>query len=881
MIFPGFTGIIGMKADSGKWISPAVVTSKKSRRVAIIYTSEHACLDSAGRFCSDVYYKESFNGGEDWVTAGSFAAFPGTNITNYTSSDQVRAFGDVMGVYDENDSLVISYLQFVDYDYATDGMSAQTDIYVYTKAFGKRKAVDGNFTAPTNVSLAADLPTRRSTVNWPHIAVHTGAGTPSRDNYYYLVYAQWAENNPTFSDTSLLGLVSGEVYVTVSTNGGKTWAAGKNLTKSKTPACAAGSCSDVAFASAAEMCDDTIHIGYMSDLDAGLGVTPDNQSSQVNNPVIYMKAPAYDPALSTLISLSPTNFILDPGVTLNATKSDTFFVQNIGNTNMSVDSIVEATGSSWLSINNGTAGFTILEGDPDVGIGFTVNDATLNDSVYCDTILVYNNSSNKPVAAVVVIMVVDNNDNYVLNQFQDLNNSDVVVKVSNTSNLAHQDENGGFYKIFGNDTTNNLFEASKFIAMTATGNDTVAGRFIFDQEYMQPLADLYVKADSNLTSAKTIITAANDTIVIPTGTYDYARTEYASFRPDMTGKFPGPWFGWRIREEWWLFGPPTSALIWVQCIWKSGPPTWWPNVSVGTENDTIYVGKVADWDAFVDTSVTTAADNYGRTVPGTGLMWVRGANITQNFITDSTLQPSGIFGAMAYLGNGATIDPYAMHVTSNPYSIYPSNGYVDGQLYTMAADVSVDTADAYIDGLNPGKQYKYFKKRLLAPEETDSLPTDLNAVMTDIRLGPVSPDTYYVANALFVVHNSTANGGCTDLANTYNTIRTNLGLASIPNLASAAKCSTSSCTAKPGDANASNSYSLGDVIQTVNYIFNKPGCTPQPICWLSGLLCRGDWNASNTVTLGDVIQAVNFIFNKPGGPWGAKCVGVCCQPVCL
>ena len=86
------------------------------------------------------------------------------------------------------------------------------------------------------------------------------------------------------------------------------------------------------------------------------------------------------------------------------------------------------------------------------------------------------------------------------------------------------------------------------------------------------------------------------------------------------------------------------------------------------------------------------------------------------------------------------------------------------------------------------------------------------------------------------------------------------------------------CAARPGDANASNTYTLADVIQTVNYIFNKPGCAPQPICWLSGLLCRGDWNASNSVTLSDVVQAVNFMFNKPLGPWNAKAIGACCLP---
>jgi hypothetical protein len=84
------------------------------------------------------------------------------------------------------------------------------------------------------------------------------------------------------------------------------------------------------------------------------------------------------------------------------------------------------------------------------------------------------------------------------------------------------------------------------------------------------------------------------------------------------------------------------------------------------------------------------------------------------------------------------------------------------------------------------------------------------------------------------------------------------------------------CLGKAGDANASGTYSLSDVIATVNYIFNKPGCSPQPLCWISSLLCRGDWNGSGTVSLSDVIQAVNYIFNKPNGPWNAVPVGVCC-----
>ncbi len=86
------------------------------------------------------------------------------------------------------------------------------------------------------------------------------------------------------------------------------------------------------------------------------------------------------------------------------------------------------------------------------------------------------------------------------------------------------------------------------------------------------------------------------------------------------------------------------------------------------------------------------------------------------------------------------------------------------------------------------------------------------------------------------------------------------------------------CLGRPGDANASNTYTLADPIAIVNYVFNKPGCAPLPLCWFSGLLCRGDWNGSGTVTLADAIRGVNYIFNKPGGPWNAVPIGECCLP---
>src|SRR5574341_1289833 len=183
--FRGFTGIIGALVDTGIGISPTVVASKKSSRVALIYTTERQCGFSPVN-CSDVYYIESMNGGNDWATASfNFSGFPATNITNYDSSSTVRATSDQMGVYDNNDSLVIAYTQLTSYDIVTGSESYDADIIVWTKQWGNRKAADGAFTTTGTHMPQSGF---RKSLNFPMIGVHDGTGTIGRNNYLYLTY---------------------------------------------------------------------------------------------------------------------------------------------------------------------------------------------------------------------------------------------------------------------------------------------------------------------------------------------------------------------------------------------------------------------------------------------------------------------------------------------------------------------------------------------------------------------------------------------------------------------------------------------------------------------------------------------------------------------
>jgi hypothetical protein len=405
---PGFVGDANSyMVDSGQRTSPVVVTSKQSEKVALIWTSEHVCNFNVN-FCSDIYYLESTNGGQDWVDAGGFSGFTPVNVTNLDSSAVTRPTGDLQAIYDERDSLVISFLQYCEYDPGTGAQSQQADIYVWTKENGVRKAVDGNF--PDLVDASIPGSSFRSTLNWPHIAVHDGTGNPDREGYYYMIYTQFGgHDSVSLADTNVEGFYNGEIYLTASTNHGKTWSVPINLTDSKTPDCTKGTCSGISYSSCAERADDTLHIVFMSDLYAGR--FDDNPLAlRTDNPIIYMKYSLPFIDCFPWSWISPILFILDPDTLL----TDSFYIGTFSCEELVIDSIIVNgdtldPGDSlayWLTVDSTKAGgFTIPEGGADVPVPFTLNAVsyvreisgaldTVNfeDGIYADTINCKNSS---------------------------------------------------------------------------------------------------------------------------------------------------------------------------------------------------------------------------------------------------------------------------------------------------------------------------------------------------------------------------------------------------------------------------------------------------------------------------------------------------------
>lgn len=260
--------------DSSGIISLTVVTSPVSKKVDIIYT-KYTNQNKSPSF-GDVYYIESTNGGQDWINAGSFAGIEKHNITHYTINDTLRAYCDLAAVYDYNDNLHILWTT-PGYWEAQD--SATTDacfLWHWSQATGINLVANG--WKPSKPGF------NNRTISKMSIGVNPA------NNYLYSTWTQF-----DISDTAANGYSNGEIYASASKDGGLTWDVLRDLTNTHTPGCQSGECESDHWSSLAEIVNDTLHIQYINDKDAGIPFLI--EGPYTNNPVLYLKVPAWEPEI--------------------------------------------------------------------------------------------------------------------------------------------------------------------------------------------------------------------------------------------------------------------------------------------------------------------------------------------------------------------------------------------------------------------------------------------------------------------------------------------------------------------------------------------------------------------------------------------------------
>jgi len=259
----GYTWSNLIAADTIMTLSQNIVSSPVSAKSAIVYTHP---LNYNTQWQNDVYYIESLDGLTwDW-TYGKI------NVTDYGPPDSLYAFTDLAAVYDYNDNLHIVW-------------NAQwaTDAGVYYKTFLLH--FDRDSGSITELLSTSDIWYGCNIGAWNRPVCKMSLGRSPEESSLVAVYTLF-----DYDDCSAGGYANGEIYMQYSCDDGVSWTIPENLTGSPSHGCLPGNCESDHWSSVADKVNDSMHIIYIEDKDAGTAAQ--SEGTITNNPIRYLEVPA-------------------------------------------------------------------------------------------------------------------------------------------------------------------------------------------------------------------------------------------------------------------------------------------------------------------------------------------------------------------------------------------------------------------------------------------------------------------------------------------------------------------------------------------------------------------------------------------------------------
>jgi|GEM_PF-853038 len=249
-------------------LSHDVTTSWQSGKVCIGYTDNVGW--ATGQVNNDAYYIESIDYGATWNWAAK------NNVTNFVPTDTTRAYCDINGVYDTDDSLHLVYS--IRYVVGDTSFYFASYIEHWSKATGRTVVCSDTLIGWHSTYGAGGW---RMHSDHPSIAVDTTTGN------LYCVFA----GNP-WGDTSAAGYPNYDIFGSYSTDAGATWSRAVNLTNTSSKDCGPPNCDCEDYASMAEFVNDTLHIFFIEDKDPGASIQTPPEGATTLNPLRYWKVPA-------------------------------------------------------------------------------------------------------------------------------------------------------------------------------------------------------------------------------------------------------------------------------------------------------------------------------------------------------------------------------------------------------------------------------------------------------------------------------------------------------------------------------------------------------------------------------------------------------------
>jgi hypothetical protein len=643
-----------------------VATSKVSNKVSLIWAFESEIDPTTSYFSNDIYYIESSTGGDDWFDAAGFPER--TNITEYDYDDYLRAYCDLSAVYDMNDSLHIFWHTHY-YDPQADTFNFK-DVTLWHWSKTTERVCDGETVIANEVSHAewdVDAGSWNALISKMQSGVGYDPGLPNY-NHLYLVWAQFDTGK-----TSQTGWTQGDLYVSVSTDGGMVWQEPLNVTSTTVPDCAPGDCASDHYPSIAERVDTAVYLQWLYDLDAG-GSGWD-EGIRTYNPVLLYHLPVDSIPIVQVarIDWSPRGFTRPPiHVPLNGLETEYLTIENIGTDTLYVYNI--SSGAGWLGIDPTSA--TLSAGGCPVKVNLTLTGGS-EEAFLVDSIRIVSNDAEGNDDIYVRIHVIVS-DEYMPPDFEVVSNPTYYLSVSNTGNLGHQVDTTGMYLYTDlvEPEANFIFDGSPIIGFISPEYDTLVGRYIFEEHYLFPATPLEVATYPGL---KTKV----------------AKGEFWPVRIQIPPEDQyWPWWRSEHQEHVMYSGDKTEKLNWneqymallVLKLFHDDPPDWWVELTPPDSIPETYLGMALDIDAPSDSGAWNYPDynenlRYGSLQGyGGGVKESYGFALAQRD-TCYELAPDTF---KCWPDPASLIQPdqpYAMHLLRNDVFVYAQSGFRDDSLY--------------------------------------------------------------------------------------------------------------------------------------------------------------------------------------------------------
>lgn len=692
------------------------------------------------------------------------------------------------------------------------------------------------------------------------------------DGKYYAVFVQFNDFAAGVYDDchqdatnfgSVSGSANGELYISVSDNGGFNWDIARNLTDTYTPFCdtiaPALLCEsdnwpavsrfgmqvvDGDFVDAIvvdpsggeDVTDYYLDVLYVNDKHPGGAVQ--DKGIWTYNPLKWFRVPCVEPVPNPVLSISPAS-IADPTWTKPGVQLDTTIkLENVGNaelhiTDISVNYI--SGGSGWIGLGN-TGPIDISHLTPnfyDLAVNLNVGGAISAGPVGVEAELIIDSDAagkslfNYPIYLIVAdtvqipeqaevrtecFRIIFNNagnigdgGGYPVGQY----NMNFFDDCDTTDNVAGQDDNASVY----------LYDASPFVLRINDSNDTTLNSYMFDADWlsrdgMRPLEGIFVDS-----------------------------TTYPDYQYGYTGKFLTKDSAVAIEVEYFA---PTGL---ENCEFVVLKQRFYNNTEFDING--VYIGDLMDWDIPSDSSV----DNGSGFDRGTGttsldLMYCYGAEYDADSIenNDCVLADSRVGGMAFYNGFRAPwyldkpivegVDslenpagPWWTHM--NPDWVGPTGGFVPEQLYDKITTM--------------GGAWESWQATT-----PDSVYEDLNMVAVFGQWDLKTTDTLVFVKILATEYD----GGISGLEATINTARdwiaARADIFSWPE-----RVESPGCCDVAGDANHNGAVNILDVTFNINYLYKGQAA---PFC-----NDEADANGNGAVNILDVTHVINYLY-KGGLP---------------